>query len=374
MPTRPVAGSARDPRIDVLRGLTLLMIFVDHMPQDVVNWVTMHNFGFCDAAEVFVLLAGMSSMLAYGKVFERDGAGTGLIKVSLRCLRIYLAQILLLLTTIGVVLAWSRVYHMTPRIIGPILQTPVKGLAHGLTLRALPEYLDILPLYVVLLALFPIVYAAVRRSAWLALIGSAALWIVTMSLPGLDLPNWIDGHGWYFDPFSWQFLFTIGAVLARTLKARDGMLPAIPAARWAAAAFLLFAAIESTPWTHYGLPDLRLFAMDAPDKSRLAPLRIVDILCLFYLLWSSPAVLTFVRRPWARVLEAAGRHSLEVFSVSCVLALFGRLAFNSYGSGIAMEVTVNVLGFATMALVGLSLERQRLGRVAGPAMHRVKPA
>src|SRR6266487_3160746 len=61
--------SKRDPRIDVLRGLALLMIFVDHVPDNLLSLITLRNFGFSDAAEVFVLLAGFSSMLAYGRIF-----------------------------------------------------------------------------------------------------------------------------------------------------------------------------------------------------------------------------------------------------------------------------------------------------------------
>jgi hypothetical protein len=76
-----VIASKRDPRIDVLRGIALLMIFVDHIPGNTLGLVTLHNFGFADAAEVFVLLAGMSSMFAYGRVFERDGALGGLRRI-----------------------------------------------------------------------------------------------------------------------------------------------------------------------------------------------------------------------------------------------------------------------------------------------------
>src|ERR1700675_2475634 len=83
----------RDPRIDVLRGMSLLMIFVDHIPGNMLGLFTLHNFGFSDAAEVFVLLAGMSSMLAYGRIFEREGALGGLRRIFQRCVRIYLFQI-----------------------------------------------------------------------------------------------------------------------------------------------------------------------------------------------------------------------------------------------------------------------------------------
>ncbi len=61
-----IEASKRDLRVDVLRGISLLMIFIDHIPDNSLGLVTIHNFGFSDAAEVFVLLAGFSSMLAYG--------------------------------------------------------------------------------------------------------------------------------------------------------------------------------------------------------------------------------------------------------------------------------------------------------------------
>src|SRR3954471_10356026 len=200
----------RDPRVDVLRGLALLTIFIDHIPADSLNRLTLHNFGFCDAAEVFVTLAGFSSMLAYGKVFQRDGVRVALRKIAFRCARIYLFHVSLLLTTLGVVLVWVNHNHLAPKTIARILEAPVEGLAHGLTLRALPRYLDILPLYIVLLASFPLIYIAVRRSPLLTLCASALVWAGANLFPSLDLPNWIDGQGWYFNPFAWQFLFTIG--------------------------------------------------------------------------------------------------------------------------------------------------------------------
>jgi hypothetical protein len=350
----------RDTRIDVLRGLALLMIFVDHMPDDLLNRVTLHDFGFADAAEVFVLLAGFSSMLAFGRAFEREGTGSGLRRIAARCWRIYLVHAALLLTTLLIVQGWSTEYHMRPTIMAPILGKTVKGLAHGLTLSALPTYLDILPLYVVLLSIFPVVYWGIRRSPVLALGVSAGIWFAASVDTGLNLPNWLDSKGWYFDPFSWQFIFTIGGVLSVEMGKRDGQLPRNAWAVRACALFLAFAFIEAAPWHDWHLPDLRLFAMEQPDKSREDWLRIVDVLALFYLLMSSPRVRAWSRASWLRPLEACGRHSLEVFAVGCVLALFGRLVFRTQGITVATELGINVLGFATMCGVGLWLEHARL--------------
>lgn len=349
--------SQRDPRVDVLRGLALVTIFIDHIPDDLLNKLTLHNFGFCDAAEVFVVLAGYSSMLAYGKSFQRDGARVALRKIAFRCARIYLFHVGLLLTTLGVVLVWIRHNQLAPKTIARILGAPMEGLAHGLTLRALPHYLDILPLYIALLAAFPLIYVAVRRSPLLTLCGSALVWTVANAFPSLNLPNWIDGQGWYFNPFAWQFLFTIGVVLSVAIAAHGGGLAPSRAARWIAVTFLAFAFLEAAPWTEWSLPDLRLLAMAAPDKSSLAPLRILDILALIYLLLSAPRIVHLARSPWLRPIEACGRHSLEVFSIGCILSLFGRLEFRLEGHNLLIQFLVNMLGIGTMFFVGLWLDR-----------------
>ena len=59
-------AEARDIRLDFCRGLAFIFIFIDHTATNVLSRLTMLNFGLCDAAEVFVLLAGISAALAYG--------------------------------------------------------------------------------------------------------------------------------------------------------------------------------------------------------------------------------------------------------------------------------------------------------------------
>jgi hypothetical protein len=366
MPPASASASKRDPRIDVLRGLALLMIYVDHIPGDAPSLVTLRNFGFSDAAEVFVLLAGFSAMMAYGRIFEREGTRSGLRRIVLRCARLYLFQIGLLLTTLGVVLLWTTHYNLQPTIVAPILNAPISGLAHGLALHAVPAYLDILPLYVVLLAAFPIIYAGLRQSPWLALGASAAVWLAVNLNHDLNLPNWMGGQ-WFFNPFGWQLLFTIGAALAMLTAIHDGMLSRVRWGAWLCGAYLMFAFLESAPWAEWHLPSRQLFAMSPPDKTHLSVFRVLDILALTYLLLSSARLRAFASHPLLRPLEACGRHSLEVFAIGCVLALFGRLLFRTYGTGFEMQIVVNGLGLGTMFFVGLWLEWWRMRRFAVPA-------
>src|SRR5580700_8273524 len=102
----------RDLRVDALRGLALFMIFIDHIPGNLLSQITLRNFGFADAAELFVLLAGFASMVAYGGSFARDGVKIGLRRVLLRCLRLYVFQAILLLLVLVGVSAWIHNFHI----------------------------------------------------------------------------------------------------------------------------------------------------------------------------------------------------------------------------------------------------------------------
>src|SRR6266853_3501877 len=77
------APAKRIDGIDFWRGLALLMIFIDHVPENVFQHVTQKNFGFSDAAELFVFLSGVSVALAYGTRFF-EGETVGAVRAVLR--------------------------------------------------------------------------------------------------------------------------------------------------------------------------------------------------------------------------------------------------------------------------------------------------
>ncbi|HEU5276918.1 MAG TPA: OpgC domain-containing protein [Xanthobacteraceae bacterium] len=349
----------RDPRLDVMRGLALLMIFVDHIPRNLLSLVTMHNFGFCDAAELFVLIAGMSSMIAYGRLFQRRGAMGGLSRIARRLARIYAFQIGLLLITLAVVYLWTTHFGMPSLIVRPFFDDPFSGVLHGLALHAVPTYLDILPLYIALFAVFPLVYAGLRLSPSLTLAGSGALWVAANMLPVLNVPNWMNGGHWFFNPAAWQFLFTIGAALVVLADRYGGQLPRLSWLQWLCAAYLVFAFFQSVPWTEWQLPPLNPLSIPPPDKTTLAPLRLVNILAVAYLALSSDGFRVMAAWRVFRPIDLCGRHSLEVFATGCVAALFGRLAFRTFGAGPALQILVNAVGFAAMWSVAAYFEARK---------------
>ena len=352
-----VLTARRDPRVDVLRGLALVMIFIDHVPANVLGWLTLHVFSYADAAEVFVLFAGFASMLAYGKVMLRQGFAAGSRKIGARCVRLYSVQVLLFLLTLVAGSVWASQFGGTARADDLFAQLGWKGVGYGVGLYALPAYLDILPLYLLLLGAFPLMFVGLRNRPRLTLGVSVAVWAAAAWLPGVDMPNWLDPHGWYFDPFSWQLIFLIGAGLGLML-ARNGTLPSRPWLTALCVAYLVLGASQSFPFVSWGLPDLRPFgeALPTPDKTHLGLLRILGALAWVQVIFRDGAGTSWVRNPVARSMEWCGRHSLPVFATGCALALVGRLAMATFGEGPLMQVAVNLVGISTLVVLGWRLD------------------
>ena len=333
------------------------MIFIDHLPDNLLSLVTLHSFGFCDAAELFVLLSGFSSMAAYGGSFHRDGALIGLRRVFLRLVRLYLFQaVLLLVVLVG---GWLHYFATEPEGAVPYLHGGLNALRHGLTLQAQPPGLNILPLYIILLGAFPLIHGLIRIGPIVALLASGALWLGVNVDPSINLTNWPDGGGWYFDPFAWQFLFVIGVLGAELLRRYGGDLPRPLWLRVAAWGYLGFALIAVAPWQTWSLSSLHPIALDVPDKTVLAPLRLVNVLAIVVLAFGSVQFRALAARPVLRPLVVCGRNSLEVFSLATVLAMIGQQIFRAYGETVMMQLVTNGVGVVLMIALAVVLEHVR---------------
>jgi hypothetical protein len=351
--------SSRDLRIDFLRGLALVTVFIDHVPGNPLNQLTMRNFGFADAAELFVILAGISSMLAYGKCLKRESFTAGSRRIAQRCLRIYICQILLLVGTLALVQEWRMHFGLKPVQLAPFFERPFAAFGQALLLHAQPASLNILPLYIVLLALFPLINFGLCHSTRLTLAVSASVWLATNIDNGFNFTNWLDGQAWFFNPFAWQFLFTLGAFGAVMLHRYGGDLPRVSLIAFVSWAYLLGAFFVAAPWSNWGLSDVRLFDFDAPDKTDLSPARLTNILAFIYLALSSANLQRFAARAWANPIVACGKHSLEIFTFGTLLALVFRLLFRTFGSSWWLEVLVNLVGIGALLGLALLLERRR---------------
>ncbi len=349
------SGIERDLRIDFFRGLSLLCIFIDHVPNNGLAHFTLRNFGFADAAEVFVLLAGFSAALAYQRSFVNEGFRAGAARVLDRVRDIYLWHLALVgISAIGLMCAavWFD-NPMYSRNIGVHMfgESPASATLMAAALINQPNMLNILPLYVVLMLVWvPFVLWLLPRRPWQMLFVSTSLWLVA-NLLQLNLPSQLHPQGWVFNPFAWQLLIAIGA-----LAAHFSRLKAIPSSRTMlalAAAYIAFAFLVAAPWTQIaGLEGARLVPRDflgQMNKSYLSPWRLIHVMALGYLamILLSPKS-PWLSQAWARGISRCGRHSLEIFCLGTVLAFTGWVILAEAGDGLVLQFLVNTAGIGIL--------------------------
>jgi hypothetical protein len=281
----------------------------------------------------------------------------GLRRVFLRLVRLYMFQAFLLLVVFCVGL--SHRFAIGPGGRVPYVGGELGNWQHGLTLRAQPPCLNILPLYIILLGLFPIIYGLIRIGPIVALTASGALWLGVNLEPSINLTNWLDGRGWYFDPFAWQFLFVMGALGAQLLRHWGGDLLVPRWLRIAAWGYLGFALIAAAPWQSWGWSSLHPVALGVPDKTVLAPLRLINVLAVAVLAFGSPRFRAVAEMPMLALLVACGRNSLEVFSLATVLAMIGKEIFRAFGETVTMQLVTSGVGVALMIALAVALEHIR---------------
>src|ERR1700736_4010509 len=83
----------RDLRLDFFRGLSLFFIFIDHIPNNVLSYATLHVIAFADAAEVFIFISGYTAALVYGQLLLRRGALIATVQIYYRVWQLYVAHI-----------------------------------------------------------------------------------------------------------------------------------------------------------------------------------------------------------------------------------------------------------------------------------------
>jgi len=366
--TAPTATSTqRDLRLDFFRGVALICIFIDHIPENYLNYFTLSAVGFSDAAEVFIFVSGFTASLVYGRALAVRGVLFATVQVLRRAWQLYVAHIFLFVIFIAevsyTVRAFNNPMYNEEMGVGDFLERPHIAVVQALILQFQPTFLDILPLYIVLLLTFPLVLLALRRNAWLALAPSAVVY-AAVQIFGIDVPAYPAGNVWTFNPLAWQFLFVLGAVLGQTDPHRRGpsdlLLLAYPLAIAVAAAALVI----RLSWAFHGfdehVPALFLRHLWPVNKSNLAPIRLISFLALFVLVarWIPPQA-RFLRTALARPVVLCGAHSLEIFCLSILLSALGHFLMSELAAGATMQVAVNIVGIGAMCLTAAMLDWYR---------------
>ena len=392
-------ATIRDPRLDFYRGIAMFIILFAHTPGNFfTSWIPA-RWGFSDATEIFVFCSGMASAIAFGRTFDRAGWTLGTARVGYRVWQVYWAHIGMFFFIAMMLAFWDSFGIFEKRYIGTLNLVPFfDGVTRGgelvsttadqmvgiFTLTYVPNYFDILPMYMVILVMMPAVMALSRVNIYLMFAVIAVVWLfaqegvldyfeagdMTINFPA---EPWSQRQ-WFFNPFGWQLVFFTGFAFMR------GWIPA-PPVKWWLIALALLVVLANIPLSNIGVravnrewfglvmegnPVIEWRVANKPwiSKSDFGLFRYIHFLSLAYLAWVAAGVgghrliasgAGMLSRVWGgivAVIMKVGQQSLAVFLFSMVFARVLGFAYDQIERSTAVVTIGNLIGCA--ALIGVA--------------------
>lgn len=301
----------------------------------------------------------MASAYAFGRVFRSRGWRLGTARILHRVWQVYWVHVCLFLALAGGLAAFDAAGrfgqdHVASLNLHRFYGDPRTNLWALLTLRYVPNYFDILPMYLVILAMVPLVVAAHRIRPAAAGLLIAGIWALAQTgLLGLPAEPWSE-RVWFFNPFGWQPIFFTGFAFA------SGWIKPPPVAR-GLALLAVGALAASLPFSHYLIirefePVARVAEAIRPltDKTGFGLLRYLHFAALAYLAWIAAgrggARLRpeGARRGIVGIIHKVGRQALATFVAGSFLARFTPVITEVWGRGPLVFAAINILGFACL--------------------------
>jgi hypothetical protein len=355
----------RDVRLDLFRGIGLWMIFLDHIPHDVVSWLTLRNYGFSDAAEFFVFISGYLAGFIYGPIIKAGHFLSALKRLWKRAMEMYVAHIMLFL------IFTAQIARTVRRFDNPLyedefnvhnfLEHPDILIGQALTLRYKPVNLDVLPLYITLIATAPFMLWAMVRRPNLTLLASVILYIFARIFDW-NFASYPPGSTWYFNPFAWQMLFIFAAWCGTGGASRIWPIVQSRLALIAALIWILFAFLIVMTWHIAALdalvPKWMIKIIYPIDKTDLDMFRFTHFLALALIVSRYvPHDWAPLKFKWLRPAIMCGRHSLPIFCFGVFLSFAAHWVLMQYTRGVWEQLVVSAVGILTMIGIAWVLDR-----------------
>lgn len=339
------------------------MIFLDHVVGNPLAKFTYRAIGLSDAAELFVFISGLACGIAYSKLLARDGFAAMTSALIRRAGRIYLFYALSSVAIILLVVFATRHLGLHSNL-GVAANDPLRAISSALLLISPPHLSGILVIYIALtLLVVPALLAMQGRYRIPALVVSGLAWAACQFYPDAMAPL---TQRLFLNPFAWQFLFAIGVTFGAQKDLNQLVLPNSQLRRWLVAtawAVVVGAFLYKVMASRLGL-DIASLRFDPATvivmKENLAPARLVHFLSVALL------VATYFRRDSAilrwRIADPvikAGKHSLEVFSLSVVLTTMDNIFVLTSSPSLGGRLAADALAFACLALSAAALAHHR---------------
>ena len=217
--------------LDVLRGILMLMMVVDHSPSSLRRF-TDEPIGFFTTAEAFVFVSAFLAGMLFRKRIEKNGFNAARSSTIRRAGRIYCAH---LLTLAFAFVIGSFLLSYLPglrTLFEQYLKNPPAAIGASMLLVFQPPLMGILPTYILFSFLTPLVFRAAGRWGWKTVIfSSLSIWLIAqlrvrdlLVTATKDLSYINPGP---FDVLAWQFLWVGGLFCGQRLceKKRAVALP-----------------------------------------------------------------------------------------------------------------------------------------------------
>lgn len=352
VPAVHIDGDLRDLRLDACRGLALWFIFIDHIPDNSLAWLTLRNYGFSDTTEVFVFVSGYTCMLAYGGALREQGWATIVTRALRRGWEIYAAFLLLVIAYFVLIwLAGGGSRYLDETNTRFFFENPGAALIHALVLQYTPVNTDILPTFVLLHLAFPALLWLMIRSAAATLATSFVLYLM-VQIFSWHMPAWPSGE-LYFNPLAWQVLFVFGAWYAYQGRGRLKTILQSRALLALAALYFAFSLLITLSWQIEALkgfiPDVVSNLIYPIYKSHLAPVRLLHFLSLaLVVVRLTPRHWHGLPKPLVTALIRCGENSLAIYCFSVLLSFAGFVILTRISGGFAMQAAVSIAGIVLM--------------------------
>jgi hypothetical protein len=354
--TLPEKG--RDLRLDLFRGIANWAIFLDHIPDNVVNWITTRNYGFSDAADLFVFISGYTASFVYARMMIERGFIVGATRLTKRVWQLYVAHIILFVIYIASISYLALRFGDSEIInefnVAGLVDNATETLRQGLLLKFKPVNLDVLPLYIVLMGLFPpVLWIMLRQPNW-TMLGSIVLWL-TARYFGWNFHAYPAGV-WYFNPYCWQVLFVFGSWCALGGARKSMSIIMAPITLYLSIGYLVFALIMTMAgkFPDFGamFPHWLYDAFNPNDKTNLAPYRFLHFAVIVIM------VIRFVPKDWSALqwkvfdpVIVCGQQSLAVFCVGVFLSFVAHFELMLSSGSLFAQIFVSITGIAIMTVV-----------------------
>lgn len=309
----------RDLRLDLLRGLAVFAMVVDHWGgPSWLYFITGGNTFFVSAAEGFIFISGLVVGMVYGGIALKEGLWVAQIKALKRAFTLYKLTVVLtfLFAAVSIFLHFGWASDLEIASL-PVFMFNVATLHETMFLTDIPM------IYTFLMVAAPIgLWLLVKGHTKLLVLASSGLWLATQILPDVQLPWRIINSG-TFDLAAWQLLFFIAMAMGYHRDALAKKLSRIPRIPYFVLAGLLLVSLVRL-YLNNGATLLRLdpgldvqaFLSDFFQKTTLAPGRLIASFIVFQFAY---LVVTILWKPIQKffgwLLLPLGQNSLYSYTM-----------------------------------------------------------